>query len=412
MTHSSSEEIAVIDGQVLSLQRSPQETLDEAKKAAVALQTVISSKPRKVMFNGEQYLEFEDWQTVGRFYGITAKVERTEYVTYGNVSGFSARAVAIRSDGMEISAAEGECLNDEDKWSHRPKYEWRPRADGNGNEKIQIGDEPVPLFQLKSMAQTRACSKALRNVLAWVVVLAGYRATPAEELQGADVANDKASTSGTGAQATLPAVKVDTNTPVRIVQVRPPAKNGSPHWIKVEDGREGSTFDTKIVDEAKKYQESGEPALVVFAPYESKGGKKGINVTSVSKGEPVVQTEAPAVGETDKEPVGKPEKVLTVAEKKNDKSQKLFWNIGTDRRSYVTVDQAVAQFADSFRQAAKDSKSDDPECPKVLIVFKVTKANGKSFNEITEINTAPLVSSAAAPATETPKPAEEEASFS
>jgi len=34
------------------------------------------------------------------------------------------------------------------------------------------------------MAQTRACAKALRNVLAWVVVLAGYRATPAEEMQG------------------------------------------------------------------------------------------------------------------------------------------------------------------------------------------------------------------------------------
>jgi len=32
------------------------------------------------------------------------------------------------------------------------------------------------------MAQTRAGAKALRNVLAWVVVLAGYRPTPAEEL--------------------------------------------------------------------------------------------------------------------------------------------------------------------------------------------------------------------------------------
>ena len=32
--------------------------------------------------------------------------------------------------------------------------------------------------------QTRACAKALRNVLSWVVVLAGYRPTPAEEMDG------------------------------------------------------------------------------------------------------------------------------------------------------------------------------------------------------------------------------------
>ena len=36
------------------------------------------------------------------------------------------------------------------------------------------------------MAQTRACAKALRNVLAWVVVLAGYAPTPAEEMDTSD----------------------------------------------------------------------------------------------------------------------------------------------------------------------------------------------------------------------------------
>jgi hypothetical protein len=40
-------------------------------------------------------------------------------------------------------------------------------------------------FQLRSMAQTRAQAKALRNVLAWVVVMAGYQPTPAEEMDGA-----------------------------------------------------------------------------------------------------------------------------------------------------------------------------------------------------------------------------------
>lgn len=143
----------------LQIARAPEIVLAEAKGAAKALSDVIVNKKKPVIFNGEQYLEFEDWQTVGRFYGVTAKIVSTEFVDFGAASGFLARAVALRPDGMEISAAEAMCLNDEPNWSKKP------------------------LFQLRSMAQTRACAKALRNVLAWVVVLAGYKATPAEEIQ-------------------------------------------------------------------------------------------------------------------------------------------------------------------------------------------------------------------------------------
>lgn len=144
----------------LRMRREPEEVLLEAKKAAQALKSVISSKTHSVMFNGEQYLEFEDWQTLAKFYGITAKCESTKYVEFDAVKGFEARAVAIQvATGHEISGAEAMCLNDERNWSNKP------------------------LFQLRSMAQTRACAKALRNILAWVVVLAGYKPTPAEEME-------------------------------------------------------------------------------------------------------------------------------------------------------------------------------------------------------------------------------------
>jgi len=143
----------------LTLMRKPDEILKDAKQSAMQLQTVIKNKRRPVIFNGEQYLEFEDWQTVGRFYGLTAKVVSTAFVEYGDAKGFEAKAVVLNvQTGMEISAAEAVCLNDEKNWSQKP------------------------LFQLKSMAQTRACAKALRNVLAWVAVLAGYKPTPAEEM--------------------------------------------------------------------------------------------------------------------------------------------------------------------------------------------------------------------------------------
>jgi hypothetical protein len=60
----------------------------------------------------------------------------------------------------------------------RPKYEWK------NNEKILVGHVPTPLQQLRSMAQTRACSKVLSNLLKWVARMGGFAGTPAEEMTG------------------------------------------------------------------------------------------------------------------------------------------------------------------------------------------------------------------------------------
>jgi hypothetical protein len=157
----------------MSLATVPEQELKDATEAAKALQQVIAGKKNPVKFNGEQYLEFEDWQTVGRFYGITAKVIRTQFVEYGDAAGFEAFAVAVHNKtGIEVSACEAICLNDEKNWQHKP------------------------LFQLKSMAQTRACSKALRQVLGWVVVLAGYKATPGEEIRDLEKAPSQTFSNG------------------------------------------------------------------------------------------------------------------------------------------------------------------------------------------------------------------------
>lgn len=182
------------------IKRDPKKVLEEAKLAAQALMSVVSLKKKPVIFNNEQYLEFEDWQTVGKFYGLTAKVMTTLFVDFGGAKGFEAGADVIDSDGRVLSHADAMCLNDEENWSTRPKYEYKDVLDEGGkkiwvegkgdkkgyykSEKIKIADVPVPFFQLRSMAQTRACAKALRNVLAWVVVLAGYAPTPAEEMTG------------------------------------------------------------------------------------------------------------------------------------------------------------------------------------------------------------------------------------
>lgn len=162
-----SEAVEVYEAQPLDIIRSPKEAISEARNAAKELQAVVSGKKKPVVFNNEQYLEFEDWQTVGNFYGLTAKVINTSYIEYGTVRGFEARAVSLNRYGAEVSAAESMCLNDEPNWKNKP------------------------LFQLRSMAQTRACAKSLRNVLAWVVVLAGYKPAVAEEMTGEEKTSGK-----------------------------------------------------------------------------------------------------------------------------------------------------------------------------------------------------------------------------
>ncbi len=145
----------------LAMARAPEIVLEEAAKAASALRDVIESKPNKCVIRGKTFLQFEDWQTLGRFYGITVAARSTTYLEYGRVRGFECHAEAILvSTSQVISSAQAMCLDDEEKW------------------------KDSPLYQLRSMAQTRAQAKALRNVLAWVVVLAGYQPTPAEEIDG------------------------------------------------------------------------------------------------------------------------------------------------------------------------------------------------------------------------------------
>lgn len=158
-----SNEVAVYDGGHggdIAINRAPDVVLAEATRAAKALSTIIEQKKNVVRFGGKTYIQYEDWQTVGRFYGITAKPLPSEYVEYGDAKGFVTRAIAVRADGVELSAAEAMCMSDEPNWRGKP------------------------LNYLRSMSQTRACAKALRNVLAWVVVLAGYEPTPAEEMDG------------------------------------------------------------------------------------------------------------------------------------------------------------------------------------------------------------------------------------
>lgn len=154
------QEVAVVKPRELVLEGDPEKQLAFAHKAAKALMSVVNNKEKKVIINGKQFLEYGDWQTLARFYGCTVAVEWTKpYEESGKKLGWEARAVVYRN-GEIISSAEAMCLAAEPRWGGRDD------------------------FQRRSMAQTRAASKALRNALGWVAELAGYSGTPAEEMDG------------------------------------------------------------------------------------------------------------------------------------------------------------------------------------------------------------------------------------
>ena len=194
--------------------RDPEQVLAEATKAAEALIRVIALKKKPVMFNGEQYLELEDWQTVGKFYGLSPRIVETRYVEFGGATGWEAVAEAVSQQGVVVSRAESMCLDDEANWGAVPVYEWQDELDKDGKKiwidgpngkkrpkanKVQTGTTPKPQFQLRSMAQTRACAKALRQVLSWVVVLGGFKPNVAEEMIEAQLGPED-----TGKQAKAP----------------------------------------------------------------------------------------------------------------------------------------------------------------------------------------------------------------
>lgn len=128
---------------------------DAEARAAGRAPLIIPMKNKKTGVTSE-YITLPLWQTLGMM--PRNAITSTTVWTRKLENGWEARAVARTLDGREVSAAESQCTRDEDRW----KY-----SDENG---------------IRSMAQTRALSKSLRSALGFLVVLAGFEATPAEEM--------------------------------------------------------------------------------------------------------------------------------------------------------------------------------------------------------------------------------------
>lgn len=137
---------------------SPRDVLRRASEMARALVDVVSrARGLEVTISGRKYLRVEAWMTIAAFHNTSVIID---FVRKEDDDSFVARASVVSRDGRVVSSAEASCSRDEPSWRDRPDY------------------------MLRSMAQTRAAAKALRVAYAYVPVLAGYEATPAEEVDG------------------------------------------------------------------------------------------------------------------------------------------------------------------------------------------------------------------------------------
>lgn len=170
--------------------RDPALVFKEAASVAAVFQTqmnrILDTTRQPIlyrMFNNSRHITRPGWQMLGSMFRVTAGIvpESEKFVEFpGNITGWRVTAEAIYvPNGHRISTAVGMCLNDEENWDTRPEYKY----DSKQGKRVPTGDVlQVPLFQLLSMAQTRACSKVLSNLFAYVAIMAGCSGTSAEEM--------------------------------------------------------------------------------------------------------------------------------------------------------------------------------------------------------------------------------------
>lgn len=138
----------------------PAEVVQRASSVATALAAVIDKQKLYTTVQGKNHVHVDGWTLLGSMLGVTAVCTHTEPVD----GGFKATVEARTADGRVVGRADALCTK------HEKRGPWKSADD----------------YARLSMAQTRATSKALKGPLGFVISLAGYAPTPAEEMTFAE----------------------------------------------------------------------------------------------------------------------------------------------------------------------------------------------------------------------------------
>ena len=150
----------------------PKEMIASATAIATALKQVISDKGLAKKIEGKEYVQCEGWTTMGAMLGVTAQEESVVERACDFCAEPCAHSIFVATVGLytmrdhrRVGLASAEC-GSPDETNRDGAPTWADRA----------------RYARRSMAITRATSKAFRITFSWIVVLAGYAPTPAEEV--------------------------------------------------------------------------------------------------------------------------------------------------------------------------------------------------------------------------------------
>ena len=136
----------------------PSDMIVRASEVATALAQVVKDRKLSRNISGREYVYVEGWATMGAMIGI---LPREVGVIEHDNGDFEATVELIRvNDGAVVGQGSAIVGYDEPTWKARPRYAKR------------------------SMSITRATGKAYRLGFSWIMALAGYAPTPAEEMDG------------------------------------------------------------------------------------------------------------------------------------------------------------------------------------------------------------------------------------
>lgn len=122
------------------------------------LKELILVNKLSTFIQGRNYVNVEGWQIAGAFTGTFPIVEVVENLSEGNVYKYRAEVSLRDKEGNKVGYGVAICSNKEP------------------------GKNNFAEYAVASMAQTRAIGKAYRMKIGWLLKIAGYETTPAEEM--------------------------------------------------------------------------------------------------------------------------------------------------------------------------------------------------------------------------------------
>jgi len=126
---------------------------------AKVLKAHIVNQGLSTVILGKNYVQCEGWQFAGGLMGMAAKIIKVENLSSGTEKKWRTDVEIVRlKDNVSIGFGTAICSNLEGKKKTFDEY------------------------AICSMSQTRAIAKAYRNMIGWVIKLAGYESTPGEEM--------------------------------------------------------------------------------------------------------------------------------------------------------------------------------------------------------------------------------------